>query len=91
MLTDYHLLYALSLQRLDVVAGTLSFAPLFACPFALPFVAMGREGTVACSAAGQYSLGLAFGSLNLPAGGLSVNGKVYTAPLALTAGESVTW
>ena len=91
MLTDYYLLYSLSGQQIDMPAGTLSFEPLYNCPFSMPFVALGREGTLSCDAAGTYSLSLAFGSLQLPAGGLRVNGHVYAHGVSLSSGQSVSW
>ena len=34
---------------------------------------------------------VSFGRLTLPAGGLSVSGRVYTASLSLAAGQSISW
>ena len=92
MLTDYYLPYTLSGQQTDIPAGTLSFAPLFVCPFVLPWGMLGREGTVSCEGApGKFMLLLAFGQLTLPPGGLSVNGHPYASALDLVGGQSVTW
>ena len=91
MLTDYYLIYALSGQQLNVPAGTLSFAPLAACPLSMPFAAMGREGTISCDASNKFTLALAFGSLELPAGGLSANGRAYAQAVSLVGGQSVSW
>lgn len=91
MLTDYYLLYTLNGQKIDIPSGTLSFAPLYNCPFSLPFVALGREGTLSCANTNTYTLALAFGDLILPAGGLSVNGKAYPNAVSLSGGQSVTW
>ena len=91
MLTDYYILYALSGQALDVPAGTLSFAPVYACPMSVPFGALGREGSLSCDASGKFTFALAFGDLALPAGGLSANGRVYPNAVSLTGGQSVSW
>ena len=91
MLTDYYLVYALSGQQTDLGSGRLAFAPLFACPFEVPLLLAGRTGTVACDAGGTFTVALAFGELQLPAGGLSVNGEVYAGAVVLAAGESVSW
>ena len=91
MLTDYYIIYALSGQQLDLPAGTLSFAPLYACPLSLPFGLVGGEGTLSFDASGTHTLSLAFGTLALPAGGLSVNGKAFSGAVDLVGGQSVTW
>jgi hypothetical protein len=75
MLTDYYLIYALSGQQTNIPAGSLSFAPLYSAPYTVPFAFMGTEGVLAVSAAGVKTLTVAFGSLALPAGGLSVSGS----------------
>ena len=77
----------------DLPSGTLSFAPLYACPFSLPVMLAGTEGTLSCSGTPQqYSFSIAFGSLSLPAGGLSVNGKAYPGAVDYTAGDApLTW
>ena len=93
-LTSYYLVYALSGQQTNIPAGSLTFAPVYACPFALPAMLYNVEGSIACDlAAGSptYTLRLAFGSLTLPAGGLAVNGVAYTGAVALGAGDSVSW
>jgi hypothetical protein len=91
MLTDYYLVYALSGQQTDMPAGTLSFAPLYACPMTLPFGILGGEGTISCDAAGTWTLALAFGNLTLPAGGLSAGGKAFAGAVSLAGGQSVSW
>ena len=91
MLTDYYLTYALSGQQTNLPAGTLSFVPLYACPFNLPFGLVGGEGTVSCDGSGTYTFYLAFGTLTLPAGGLSVNGKVYAGAVNLIGGQNISW
>jgi hypothetical protein len=91
MLTDYYLLYTLSGQKIDISSGTLSFAPLYPCPFSLPFLALGREGTISCVNTNTYTLALAFGDLQLPSGGLSISGKVYPNAVSLSGGQSVSW
>lgn len=91
MLTDYYLVPALTGQQTNIPAGQLSFAPLYACPFNLPALLAGTTGTISCDATEQYTMALAFGSLQLPAGGLSVNGKACPVPVQLTAGQSISW
>ena len=91
MLTDYYLIYALSGQQTNIPAGKLSFSPLYAPPYTLPWAFMGTEGTLAVSAAGVRTLSVAFGSLTLPAGGLTVAGDAYPQAVNLGAGQSVTW
>ena len=89
-LVAYWLLPALSGQQTDLVAGTLSFAPAYACPFKLPALAAGVTGTISCDS-DTYTLAIAFGSLELPAGGLSVNGRAHEAAVSLGPGDSVSW
>lgn len=92
LLPAYYLAASLANVTVNIPAGTLSFEPLYACPFALPFGLVGREGTVSCNAAGTYTVSLAFGRLNLPAGGLSVNGKPYPQAVSLQGGQGgVSW
>ena len=57
----------------------------------VPFAALGREGALSCDAAGTFTLALAFGELQLPAGGLSANGKVFAGAVSLAGGQSVSW
>jgi hypothetical protein len=88
---SHYLVPVLSGQMTNIPNGTLSFAPVYPCPFSLPATLAGTEGTVSCDAAGTYTLALAFGHIELPAGGLSVNGKAYPSPVELGPGESVSW
>lgn len=61
-----------------------------ASPYVLPVMISMMEGQL--TAAGtKYTLRVAFGSLTLPAGGLSVSGCKTPNALKLSAGESVTW
>lgn len=71
----------------------LSFNPPFspACPFKYPVLLPGTTGSVSCDAAGTYTLALAFGVLELPPGGLSVQGRAHAAAVSLAAGDSVSW
>jgi len=71
--------------------GRLSFAPLYACPFSLPFGMLNTEGSLSCDGAGKVTLALAFGRLALPAGGLSVSGRAFPGAVSLRGGENVTW
>jgi non-lysosomal glucosylceramidase len=95
VMTTFFLVTALSGQQTDLAAGTLSFAPAYPCPFNLPVVSAGLEGTLSCALGapmgGTYTLALAFGTLSLPAGGLSANGRTYPGAVALAAGQAVSW
>jgi hypothetical protein len=91
LLPDYHLLNAITGQQTNIPGGKLSFAPKVPCPYVLPVLLAGTTGTLTCSGSGTYTVTLAFGSLQLPAGGLSVSGAVYPAQVALGPGLSVTW
>lgn len=91
IMVDYFLVPALSGQQTDIPGGRLSFAPVYPCPFNLPALLADTTGTISCDATGQYTLALAFGSLQLPAGGLSVNGKSCSDSVQLTAGQSISW
>jgi len=90
-LTAYWLLPALSGQRTDLPGGTLSFTPALACPMRLPAMLAGATGTIACDAAGTYTLALAFGALSLPPGGLSAGGRACANAVSLGPGDSVSW
>ncbi len=91
LLPNYHIFYALSGQQTNIAAGSLTFNPAFTCPYTLPLLLAGTTGTLTCTAAAQYTVAIAFGSLTLPAGGLVVSGSVYPAPVSLTAGQSISW
>ena len=91
LLPDYHLIYALSGQMTNIPGGSLTFAPLYDCPFNLPLLLAGTTGTIACNAAGAYTVSIMFGSLTLPAGGLSIAGSAYPTPVDLAAGDSISW
>lgn len=92
-LPTWYLPYALSGQDTDIAHGSLTFAPLFPVPYAVPVLLPGTTGTLTASAgpATKYTLTLAFGQLSLPAGGLVVSGKAYPAAFAIGPGESVSW
>jgi non-lysosomal glucosylceramidase len=90
-MTQYYLIYALSGQQTDLPAGKLSFAPVMPAPYSLPVVLYGGTGTLVATTSGRVTLSLAFGSLSLPAGGLSVAGVAYSGAVTLQAGQSVTW
>ena len=91
MLTDLHLLPLLSGQRARLHEGTLAFAPVFAPPYSLPVLLLGTEGTLEADAAGRLTLRVAFGALQLPAGGLSVGGRAFAGAVDLGPGDSVSW
>ena len=48
--------------------GELALAPAFPPPYTMPVLISGCEGTIKATAAGEFELAVAFGSLNLPAG-----------------------
>lgn len=90
-LTFYWLLPAIVGQQLDIAAGALSFVPTLPCPFRLPVHGAGLEATLACNAAGEFTLEVVFGALTLPAYGLSAAGRVYTGAVDLGPGDAVSW
>jgi non-lysosomal glucosylceramidase len=90
-MTQYYLIYALSGQQTNLPGGKLAFTPVVPAPYNLPVVLYGGTGTLVADGAGSVTLTLAFGSLTLPAGGLTVNGVAYPGALTLAAGQSVTW
>ena len=90
-LTAYWLVPSLSGQVLNLPAGRLSFAPVLPCPYRLPVLAAGLAGTLECGAGGALSLSLAFGALELPAGGLSAGGRACSSAVSLGPGEAVSW
>ena len=76
----------------DLPSGKLSLAPKYPAPYGpMPVLIAGVEASIASEAKGKYTLYVAFGSLVLPAGGLSVDGVVYEKAVNLHAGESVSW
>ena len=96
LLVDYYLVPGLSGQQHHFGKGSasfLSFEPPFspACPFTYPVLLPGTTGSVGCDAAGKFALSLAFGSLELPAGGLSVQGHAYAGAVSMAAGDSISW
>lgn len=91
LLVDYYLIFALNGQQTDIPNGKLSFNPVYACPFNLPLMMLGTIGTIECTNTNQYTVFIAFGSLQLPANGLSINGNSYNQPVNLINGQSVTW
>jgi hypothetical protein len=91
MLVDYYLLPALSGQATNIPNGTLTFAPLLPCPYTVPVLLTGTEGTLTCAPGGGLTLTIAFGTLTLPPGGLAAGGRAYPGAVTLSAGESVSW
>jgi hypothetical protein len=92
MLTDLFLLPLLSGQVIDMAEGKLSLAPMFPAPYKMPLLISNCEGSISqATAQGAYTLEIAFGSLKLPAGGLSVSGVAYEKAVDLEAGGSITW
>jgi len=93
MLTDLFLLPLLSGQMVDLGSSTvqLSFAPRYRPPYTLPLLLVNCEGTISTSTNGTFTLAVAFGRLQLHAGGLSVGGRPYPKAVNLVAGQSVSW
>ena len=91
MMTDLHLYSLLAGQTTQLAAGVLALAPRFPPPYVLPVLAAGMEGALTSRAKGSYSLEVSFGRLELPAGGLSVDGIACPGPVRLGPGESVAW
>ena len=89
-MVDFYLFAALTGQQTNIANGTLSFDPVYACPYTLPVLLQGTEGTLSC-AGGQYTLQVMFGALSLPAGGLSAAGSVCAQAVELEEGGKVTW
>jgi len=98
MLTDLYLLPLMSGLRVDLAVadpaaqGTLTMDPMFAPPFRLPVLLAGCEGSLVGavpsalpSGSVAFVLHVAFGSLQLPAGGLVVCG--VRVPLAVDLAE----
>jgi non-lysosomal glucosylceramidase len=90
-LVAYWLVPSLSGQVLDLPGGTLSFAPTLPCPMQLPVMAAALEGTLQCDGSGRFTLAVAFGTLQLPAGGLSASGRAYAGAVDLGPGEALSW
>jgi hypothetical protein len=91
LLPNYYLVPALTGQQVDLPAGQLNYTVAAPCPFDAPLLLAGTTGHVSCDAAGTYSVQLAFGALQLPAGGLVVNGVACTSSIDLQAGQCVSW
>jgi hypothetical protein len=91
-MVDFYLFTALTGQRTNIPQGRLSFDPVYACPYTLPVLLQGVEGTLSCAGGGgQYTLTVLFGALSLPAGGLSAAGTVCDQAVNLGEGQSVSW
>ena len=71
--------------------GRLSFEPMFAPPYVLPLLILNCEGSIRAATNGTFEVSVAFGSLVLPAGGLSVGGVPCPRAVQLSAGESLAW
>ena len=78
-------------QTTALPAGRLALSPRFPPPYVVPVLAAGLEGALTSRKNGSYSFAVSFGRLQLPAGGLSVDGVPYPRPVRLGAGESVAW
>lgn len=72
--------------------GKLSLSPMFSAPYTMPLLISNCEGSISqAKANGKITLDIAFGSLKLPAGGLSVGGVAYDKSVDLAAGGSISW
>jgi hypothetical protein len=79
-------------QVVDMAEGKLSLSPMFPPPYTMPLLISNCEGSVSqAQANGKITLDIAFGSLKLPAGGLSVGGVTYEKSVDLAAGGSISW
>ena len=91
MLTDLYLYPLLAGLSVDIPAGKLSFAPKYPAPYSVPLLLAGVVGSLRSPEVGTYTLTVAFGSLKLPAGGLSVHGAACPKAVELVEGQSITW
>jgi non-lysosomal glucosylceramidase len=92
LLPNYYIILALSGQQTNIPNGTLSFNPRIPAPLSLPFVMANTLGTFSVDATGtNHTLTLSFGSLYLPANGLSISGSNYPNPVSLSEGQSISW
>eukprot|EP01043_Picozoa_sp_COSAG02_P052356 COSAG02_NODE_5625_length_4175_cov_1.715898_2_plen_186_part_00 len=92
MLTDLYLLPLLSGQVPDLPHGKLALGPKYPAPYGpMPVLLAGLEASIASKVKGKYTLKVAFGSLKLPAGGLSADGIVCEKAVDLHAGEEISW
>jgi non-lysosomal glucosylceramidase len=89
-LTAQFILPLLAGQQTRLDKGALAFAPLFEPPFVLPVLLLGMEATLEANAT-SWRLAVAFGSLRLPAGGLSAGADVCADAVDLGPGDSVAW
>ena len=88
-MTAWHLPYAISGQNADLPNGSLTFQPkLTEASWMLPYYLPGVLGTVSKTAAG-YTLTVKIGELSLSH--LAVGDAVHSGPVALKAGEAVSW
>lgn len=93
MLTDLFLIPLLSGMVVDMASESvqLAFTPMYAAPYTLPMLLANVEGSISATVGGNFTVAVAFGTLTLHAGGLSINGDVYPRAVNLAAGQSVTW
>ena len=96
MLTDLFLLPLMSGQVVDMAARgvQLSLRPIYPIPFKVPLLLLNCEGSLSAIQKGgqtQYTLAVAFGNLELHAGGLAVAGEPYKNKVSLAGGQSITW
>jgi hypothetical protein len=71
--------------------GRLHFSPMFPPPYTMPLLISNCEGSISqAKPNGTITLDIAFVSLKVPAGGLSVGGVSYAKPVDLKAGDSIS-
>ena len=94
----WHIVYALTGQVWDGVAGVLTFAPAVAAPFELPALVPGAAGLLTASvssdasASTTYTLMVTVGTLHLTR--LAVAGAAYpigASGITLSSGQKVEW
>ena len=79
-------------QVVDMAKGRLQFSPMFPPPYTMPLLISNCEGSISqAKPNGTITLDIAFVSLKVPAGGLSVGGVSYAKPVDLKAGDSISW
>jgi len=93
MLTDLFLIPLLSGQIVDMASSgvQLQLNPMYPAPYTMPVLISGVEGSISATAGGKFTLAVAFGKLELHAGGLVVAGKPCAKAVSLEAGQSISW
>ena len=90
-LTHYFIHYGISQQQVNLMEGKLSFTPVINPPYTVPMLLAGITGTVSRDNNNGITVTVAFGTLSLPAGGLTVDGSSYPNSVNLGPGQSISW